>query len=62
VLTEQLLHPTVWITSTVEVRVGCPSPLPLLFDVTYTTLAREVSAQLAGFGDLAAVPYTGCHA
>jgi hypothetical protein len=51
----------VWITSTVEVRVGCPSPLPLLFDVTYTTLAREVGAQLAGFGDLGDVPYTGCH-
>ena len=47
---------TVWITSTIEVRVGCPRPLPVLFDVTYTTLARELSAQLAGFGDLGDVP------
>jgi hypothetical protein len=52
---------SVWITTTVKVlRLTCPAPLPVQFDVTYTSAGRQNRQQLTGFGDLGSVPYTGC--
>ena len=52
---------SVWITTTVKVLgLACPAPLPVEFDVAYTSAGRQRRQQLTGFGDLGNVPYSGC--
>jgi hypothetical protein len=52
---------SVWITTTVKVLgLACPAPLPVEFDVAYTSAGRQRRQQLTGFGDLGSVPYSGC--
>lgn len=60
--TPYLLKPnsTVWIRATVDVLIACPAPVPVFFDVSYTTSAGAVTIQLPAFLDLGGVPYTGC--
>lgn len=51
----------VWITTTVKVlHLACPAPLPVEFEVSYTSAGRQSRARLTGFGDLGKVPYSGC--
>lgn len=40
--------------------VAYPSPLPVLFSVSFQENGRAGTAQLPGFSDLGQVPYTGC--
>ena len=49
-----------WLSVTFRVLVACPSPLPVLFSVSYQENGRAGTAQLPGFSDLGQVPYTGC--
>ena len=51
---------TAWLSVTFRVLVGCPSPLPVLFSVSYQENRRTDAAELAGFPNLAQVAYTGC--
>lgn len=51
-----------WLTSTFDVLVPCPAPIPVLFTLTYTQEDRTVISDLNGFADLGDVPYTGCAA
>jgi hypothetical protein len=52
---------SVSITTTVKVlRLACPAPLPVEFDVAYTSAGRQHREQLTGFADLGNVPYSGC--
>jgi hypothetical protein len=49
-----------WLSVTFRVLVACPSPLPVLFSVSYQQNGRTDTAQLPGFPDLGQVTYTGC--
>lgn len=51
---------SVWVTTTVEVRVACPAPLPVLMYVDYRSGGRPDRVLLSDFADLATVPYSGC--
>lgn len=51
---------SMWFTVTFKVLERCPSPLPVLFTVAYDWRGQPGVAQLPGFSDLGAVPYTGC--
>ncbi len=51
---------TAWLSATFRVLVGCPSPLPVQFNVSYQENERTDTAQLAGLPNLAQVAYTGC--
>jgi hypothetical protein len=49
-----------WLSVTFRVLVACPSPLPVLFSVSYQENGRTDTAQLPGFSDLGQVAYSGC--
>jgi hypothetical protein len=49
-----------WLSVTFRVLVTCPSPLPVLFSVSYQENGQTDTAQLPGFPDLGQVAYTGC--
>lgn len=51
-----------WLTFTFDVLEYCPAPIPVSFVLAYSQSGRADTAQLAGFNDLADVPYTGCSA
>ncbi|MDP9847135.1 hypothetical protein J2853_006346 [Streptosporangium lutulentum] len=53
---------TTWLTSTFDVLIPCPAPIPVLFTLTYTQEGHTVSSDLRGFPDLGDVPYTRCTA
>ena len=52
----------VWITTTVNVlSMACPAPLPVEFDVSYTSGGGQLRRDLlTGFSDLGNVSYSGC--
>jgi hypothetical protein len=51
---------SVWITTTVDVQVVCPAPLPVLLDVAYRSELGASRVLLTGFADLGTVPYPRC--
>lgn len=51
---------TAWFTVTFRVQVRCPRPVPVAFTIGYQAGGGQHLAKLAGFADLAQVPYTGC--
>jgi hypothetical protein len=51
---------TTWVTAVVQSLVACPGPAPLQFQVTYSINSQQSTADLPGFPDLSAVPYSGC--
>ena len=53
---------TTWLTSTFDVLVPCPAPIPVLFTLTYTQAGHTAISDLGGFADLGNVPYTRCAA
>ena len=59
---DEILQPgaSTWLTMTFTVQVGCPGPLPVQFAIGYVAPGYAGTATLAGFPDLAQVPYTGC--
>jgi hypothetical protein len=59
---DEILQPgaSTWLTMTFTVKVGCPGPLPVQFAIGYVAPGYAGTATLAGFPDLAQVPYTGC--
>ncbi len=52
---------SVWLTVTVDVLTGCPTPLPLTMQLNYTENGHAATTLPNGFPDLGGVPYTGCH-
>jgi hypothetical protein len=51
---------SLWVTTTVDVLVACPTPLPVQFEVVFTNGANTFRSPVGGFADLGGVPYTGC--
>jgi hypothetical protein len=47
----------VWVTATFEVRVRCPSFVPVSFLMRYDKSGNTGAQSLGGFGDLGDVPY-----
>jgi hypothetical protein len=61
-LTPRPLGPgeTTWLTTTFDVLVDCPGPLPVQFNVQYSQDGEDAVVYLGGYSDLGDVPYTGC--
>jgi hypothetical protein len=51
---------SLWVTTTVDVLVACPTPLPVQFEVVFTNDGNTFRLPMGGFADLGGVPYTGC--
>jgi hypothetical protein len=51
-----------WLTTTFDVLIPCPAPIPVLFTLTYTQAGHTAVSDLRGFPDLGDVPYTRCTA
>ena len=51
---------TVWLTVTVDVLTGCPTPLHLTILLDYTQGGHTLTTSIDGFPDLGGVPYSGC--
>ena len=60
-VTASLSGASVWLTVTVDVLTGCPTPLHLTILLDYSQNGHTATARLADFPDLGDVPYTGCH-
>jgi hypothetical protein len=51
---------TLWVSGVFPVTVGCPTPYPMLFALTYTDATGAPNESNLGFNDLQGVTYTGC--
>jgi hypothetical protein len=52
---------TMWLSVILDVLVDCPTPLPVLFRLSYTDAAgTTVELDIGGFVDLGSVSYHGC--
>ena len=52
---------SVWLTVTVDVLTGCPTPYHLAILLDYTQNGHAATTMPDGSPDLGGVPYTGCH-
>lgn len=51
-----------WLTITLDVLIPCPTPIPVILNLTYTQGDHTATSDLHSFPDLGNVPYTRCTA